>query len=131
MIGTRFGTRWVRVSAALLALALPAGALAQALDGKALYQAKCGGCHSLDANRIGPAHRGIVGRRIATTPGYAYSAAIKKLPGVWTAALLDRWLTGPQKLAPGSKMYLTVNDAGQRAAIIAYLASASPPNPPR
>lgn len=98
-----------------------ARAAADAANGQALYQAKCGGCHSLDANRIGPAHRGIVGRRIATAPGYPYSPAIKKLPGVWTAALLDKWLQGPQKVAPGSKMFLTVPDAGQRADIIAYL----------
>lgn len=107
-------------------LAFGAGpALAQAagnlVTGQTLYKAKCGGCHSLDANRIGPAHGGLVGRRIATAPGYVYSPAIKKLPGVWTAALLDKWLLGPQKLAPGSKMFLTIPDAGQRADIIAYL----------
>jgi len=99
----------------------PARAVVDAASGQALYQAKCGGCHSLDANRIGPAHRGFVGRRIATAPGFAYSPAIKKLPGVWTAALLDKWLLGPQKLAPGSKMFLTIPDAGQRVDIIAYL----------
>lgn len=122
---------WHVTGAAALLLLLPSAGPAQTPDGKALYQAKCGGCHSLDTNRIGPAHRGIVGRRIATAPGYPYSAAIKRLPGVWTAPLLDRWLTGPQKLAPGNKMYLTINDAGQRAAIIAYLGSASSPTPPR
>lgn len=117
--------------AVALALLLPVPALAQATDGKALYEGKCGGCHSLDANRIGPAHRGVVGRRIATAPGFPYSPAIKKLAGVWTPARLDQWLQGPQKLAPGSKMYLTIPDPQQRAAIIAYLASASPPMPKR
>ncbi len=117
--------------AVALALLLPAPAFAQAADGKALYEGKCGGCHSLDANRVGPAHRGVVGRRIATAPGYAYSPAIKKLAGVWTPARLDQWLQAPQKLAPGSKMYLTIPDAQKRAAIISYLASASPPMPKR
>lgn len=117
--------------AVALALLLPVPAYAQTTDGKALYEAKCGGCHSLDANRIGPAHRGVVGRRIATAPGFAYSTAIKKLPGVWTPARINQWLQGPQKVAPGSKMYLTISDPQQRAVIIDYLVSASPPIPKR
>lgn len=114
------------LAAAILATGTMASAQSSA-DGQALYLAKCGGCHSLDANRIGPAHRGVVGRKIATAPGYAYSAAIKKLPGVWTPARLDAWLQGPQKVAPGSKMFLTISDQAQRATIISYLASTSPP----
>lgn len=100
---------------------------AQTPPGAAVYQAKCGGCHSLDSNRIGPSHRGVVGRKPASVPGYAYSAAIKKLTGVWTPARLDAWLQGPQKVAPGSKMFLTVADPAARATIIAYLQSVSPP----
>ena len=115
------------MGAAALVLLCPFAAVAQSADGKALYEAKCGGCHSLDANRIGPAHRGLVGRRIATAPGYTYSPAIKKLSGVWTPMRLNQWLQGPQRLAPGSKMYLTVGDPQQRAAIITYLESASSP----
>lgn len=94
--------------------------------GQELYQSKCGGCHSLDTNRVGPAHRGVVGRRVASAPDYTYSAAIKKLGGVWTAARLDQWLQGPQKVAPGSKMFFAVADAKQRRDIIAYLTANSP-----
>lgn len=100
---------------------------AQASTGMALYQAKCGGCHSLDANRIGPAHRGVVGRKPGNVVGFAYSPALKKLGGLWTPARLDAWLQGPQKIAPGSKMFLTVTDPAARSAIIGYLASVSPP----
>ena len=112
-----------------LSLALsPVKAAAQAGDpaaGKAQYVAKCGGCHSLDANRIGPLHRGVVGRRPGTAPGYAYSKAVRALSGVWTPARLDQWLQGPQKLAPGSKMFTTVDDAATRRNIISYLQSVS------
>jgi cytochrome c len=97
--------------------------------GKSLYEAKCGGCHSVDANRIGPLHRGIVGREVASAPGYDYSRALKQLHGVWTAERLDAWLQGPQMLAPGSKMYFTVDDPVQRREIIAYLAKLLPPAP--
>lgn len=111
-------------TAMLVAVATPTRVDAQTdapLPGMAEYQAKCGGCHSLDANRIGPMHRGIVGRRVASAPGYDYSAALRKLGGQWTPARLDQWLQGPQKLAPGSKMFLTVPDPATRRAIIAYL----------
>jgi cytochrome c len=97
----------------------------------AVYQAKCGGCHSLDTNRIGPAHRGVVGRKLGSVAGFAYSPALKRLSGVWTPARLDQWLAGPQKVAPGSKMFLSVADPKDRASIIAYLQSAKAPAPAR
>jgi cytochrome c len=117
--------------AGLLALA-PAVAFGQPgpdiAQGQALYEGKCGGCHSLDANRVGPKHRGVVGRKVASVPDYDYSPAIRKLGGVWTPERIDQWLQGPQAMAPGAKMFLQVSDPEQRRAIIAYLAanSASP-----
>jgi len=86
-----------------------------------LYQA-CTGCHSLDDNDVGPKHRGVVGRKAGTVPGYAYSAALKGSGLTWTPANLDRWLTNPQKLVPGAKMYFSIANPKQRADIIAYLA---------
>ncbi|MFX9962091.1 hypothetical protein ABTP39_19090, partial [Acinetobacter baumannii] len=77
--------------------------------------------------RIGPLHRGVVGRRVASVPGYAYSPALKKLTGVWTPVRLDRWLQNPQAVAPGTRMYFSVANPAERAAIIAYLESVSPP----
>lgn len=117
------------LAVALLALAAAAMAAPSGdpVAGKQQYDAKCGGCHSLDANRIGPLHRGVVGRRPGSVPGYAYSPAVKGLGGTWTPARLDLWLQGPQKAAPGSKMYLSVADPVARRNIIAYLQSVSPP----
>jgi cytochrome c len=89
--------------------------------GARLYQS-CMGCHSLDENDVGPRHRGVVGRRAASVPGYAYSAALKKSGIVWTPAMLDRWLSGPQAMVPGAKMYFSVANPQNRADIIAYLA---------
>jgi cytochrome c len=91
-----------------------------------LYESKCGGCHSLDKNRVGPKHRGVVGRKVASVPDYDYSPAIKKLGGVWTPDRIDRWLQGPQAMAPGAKMFFQVSDPAQRHAIIAYLSANSP-----
>ena len=116
--------------AGLLTLA-PAPAFAQpspnVAEGQMLYASKCGGCHSLDQNRVGPRHRGVVGRKVASLPDYDYSPAIKKLGGVWTPERIDQWLQGPQAMAPGAKMYFQVSDPAQRKAIIAYLAANSPP----
>jgi cytochrome c len=95
--------------------------------GKALYDAKCGGCHSVDTNRIGPLHRGVVGRKIASIADFAYSSAIRKLTGNWTPEKLDKWLQDPQKVAPGTAMYFQDDDAAERRAIIAFLKSVSPP----
>jgi cytochrome c len=95
--------------------------------GQMLYEGKCGGCHSVDENRVGPKHRGVVGRRIASVAGFDYSPAIQKLQGVWTTERLDQWLQNPQEIAPGSKMFFTVDDPEQRHAILAYLRSVSAP----
>ena len=36
--------------------------------GAELYDARCGACHSLEANRVGPAHRGVYGRKAGSAP---------------------------------------------------------------
>ena len=112
---------------ALIAVPQPGVAADDIAAGEMLYENKCGGCHSVDGDRIGPRHRGVVGRPVASVPGYAYSPALKKLGGTWTSARLDQWLSGTQKMAPGSKMYLEIDDAAQRRALIAYLNSVSRP----
>lgn len=91
--------------------------------GAALYEARCGACHSLDANRIGPRHRGVFGRKAGAVPDFAYSPALRKSGVVWTAANLDRWLTSPTGMVKGTMMGLRVSSAQDRADIIAYLAS--------
>ncbi|QUD87066.1 c-type cytochrome [Phenylobacterium montanum] len=90
------------------------------VHGKTLYQA-CSGCHSLDENDVGPKHRGVVGRHAAIVPGYNYSPALKASGLTWTKANLDRWLTNPQGLVPGARMFFSVKDPQSRADIIAYL----------
>lgn len=119
---------WLGLAAAgVVATSASAQSAGNAAAGKALYEAKCGGCHSVEANRIGPRHRDVVGRKVASVPGFDYSDALKKLGGVWTPARLDTWLRNPQAMAPGAKMFLTVPDPQQRRDIIAYLASVSKP----
>ena len=89
--------------------------------GKTVYQA-CMGCHSLDEDDVGPRHRGVVGRLAGSVPGYAYSAALKGSHIVWSTETLNRWLTNPQGLVPGAKMFFSMSDPQDRADVIAYLA---------
>ena len=88
--------------------------------GKALYQG-CQACHSVDENDIGPRHRGVVGRRAAGVEDYPYSTALKNSGLTWDEPTLDRWLSNPSALVPGTKMFFKIDDAQTRADIIAYL----------
>jgi cytochrome c len=116
------------VACAIFVVARPSAAAdGAAAAGEALYQAKCAGCHSVETSRIGPRHRNVVGRTVAGVPGYNYSPALKKLGGVWTPVRLDQWLAGTQKMAPGSRMYLEMDDPSQRRLLVAYLESVSLP----
>ncbi|MBX9965177.1 MAG: c-type cytochrome [Burkholderiales bacterium] len=89
--------------------------------GAELYEARCTGCHSLDANRIGPMHRRVVGRKAGSVRDYAYSPALGKSKLTWSEANLDRWLANPEALVPGQKMGYSVPESADRADIIAYL----------
>jgi len=106
-----------QTAAAPLPLAVRSGCAAR---GAALYQG-CTGCHSLDENDLGPRHRGVVGRRAGTVGDFRYSEALRLSGLIWDEATLDRWLTDPQALVPGTRMYYTVRDAQARADIIAFL----------
>jgi cytochrome c len=118
----------------VIVIALPPAASAadapagDPVHGKAVY-AMCMYCHGIDANRVGPMHRGLFGRTAGTLPGYAYSAAMKKAGAkglVWDAKTLDVYLTNPQKVVPGTKMLFGgIADARTRADLIAYLAEAT------
>ena len=88
--------------------------------GRTLYQV-CMGCHSVDEDDVGPRHRGVVGRVAGSVPGYAYSPALKSSHIVWDRDTLDRWLTNPQALVPGAKMFFAMPNAQDRADVIAYL----------
>src|SRR5436190_22752729 len=81
--------------------------------GKVLYQA-CEACHSIDDNDIGPKHRGVVGRHAGSISDYAYSDSLKKSSIVWDEVTLDRWLSNPSLMVPGTKMFFKLDDAQHR-----------------
>ena len=122
-------TTALALSACLLVLATAVAHAIPAADrpagdpvrGKTLYQL-CMACHSLDEDDVGPRHRGVVGRVAGSVPGYAYSPALKNSHIVWDRDTLDRWLTNPQGLVAGAKMFFAMPAPQDRADVIAYLA---------
>jgi cytochrome c len=89
--------------------------------GELLYEQRCGACHGLDADRVGPHHRGVFGRPAGRVEGYDYSDALRSAKVIWSSETLDAWLANPEALIPGQRMGYSVPDAMDRADIIAYL----------
>ena len=101
----------------------PASA-ADAGAGQAIFKTQCGICHSIvqGKNMVGPGLFGIVGRKSGTVEGFRYSAANKAADITWDAAILDKYLTSPREVVPGTIMtYAGLKDEAKRADLIAYL----------
>ena len=94
--------------------------------GKQVFK-KCGMCHQIGPDAkilVGPPLTGVVGRKAASLPDFTYSPGLKKLAGsglTWTDANLDKYLTDPKAMVPGSPMALALPDAADRANVIAYM----------
>ena len=71
---------------------------------------------------MGPNLFDIVGREIASSPGYDYSSGLETLSGAWTEERLDRFLEDPEAYAPGTSMESAgILDPVTRAGLIEYL----------
>lgn len=70
----------------------------------------CNTCHEVAKDRpatgvhVGPSLVGIFGSAQAAQADYAYSDAMKRLDGTWTAETLNAFLTDPTGLVPGTEM---------------------------
>jgi cytochrome c len=118
------------ILAALIALHMiagspPASAAGDPARGEKLY-GRCQGCHSIDVNRVGPRHQGLLGRMAGSLEDYNYSDAMKASGVVWDEATLDQFLTAPREFVKGTKMpFAGMKDAEERADLIAYLKQAT------
>ena len=122
----------LRVMAVLLLTAPVASAdplvAADEKRGRLLYL-QCRACHALQpggAALAGPHLGGLLGREVASVPGFGYSAALRAQSFQWDRARLDRWLEASGSMIPGNSMaFAGITNAPDRAALIAYLAAAT------
>ena len=112
---------------ALLAATSIAGAQqGDAKRGEKVFE-NCRACHAADgqANEVGPALRGVVGRKAGERDDFRYSPALKRSGIVWNAKTLDAFIADPQQAVPGNRMpFSGLPDAKERADLIAYLTQA-------
>lgn len=115
-------------AAACIILLVPAAARADAAHGQQVFQ-RCTACHSIATTATampGPNLKGVIGRRAGTLAGFEYSSAMvdagKSENVVWTRDALDKYLTDPDDVVPGTAMRLTFQlTADERRDVIDYL----------
>ena len=125
-----------------LSAALGAGDRALAQDsqagdpvrGKTYFQQNCAICHAdaLGAGNTaivkqGPSLVGVLGRPAGSSPGFSYTKAMIGAELNWDATTLDRFLTAPAALIPGTTMPIAIANPGDRRDVIAYLATLTAP----
>lgn len=88
---------------------------------------KCAACHTITqggASGIGPNLWGALGKAHGHVPGFAYTDALKGVPGNWDFKSMDAWVTSPRKYAPGTKMtFAGLGNAQDRANLLVYMNS--------
>ena len=114
------------VLALLAGSIVAANAAGDAKAGAGVFK-RCAVCHTEDkggGDGLGPNLFGVVGRKAATRPGFAYSAPLQKSGIVWSEPLLAKWAAGPARMVPGTKMmFAGITSKKQQADVAAYLAT--------
>jgi cytochrome c len=90
-----------------------------AAEGRTLFEKRCTGCHTPDHEKVGPPLQ--VSSQGGIRPSFPYSNALKKSQLVWNPVMLEKWLTDPEALIPDNDMSFRLNNAQERAAIVAFL----------
>lgn len=120
------------IGAALLGAALVCSASAYAAGdaehGKTVFNHNCKICHAVGPGArpgVGPEQNNLVGSKAGARPGYNYSAAMKEAGEkgtVWTPENLDKFLTNPKAMVPGTKMVFPgLKNEKDREDVIAFL----------
>jgi cytochrome c len=112
----------------LIAWSEASSAAPNPVNGAAIFQA-CAACHSTaqGEHMTGPSLANIWHRKAGTVPGFArYSDAMARTNLVWNEETLDRWLTNPEALIPGTSMtFAGLRDSQGRQDVIGYLKAVS------
>lgn len=101
-------SRTVMLTLAWLLVSNPCAVRADTpLDGEILFRLACQACHALGPEapyRIGPPLTNIADKPAGTATDYPYSAALKQSGLVWNRPTLVAWITGAERLVPGTLM---------------------------
>ena len=113
---------------AILAPALCAADPAPDIEnGRATFMNLCGVCHAVQLTGgpvEGPNLVGVVGRDAGSQPDFGkYSEALKASGLTWSRQTLDKFLTNPMEMVPGTLMPMLIRDDETRADVVAFLAS--------
>lgn len=96
-----------------------------ATAGEEVFATYCALCHLPPSARepsIGPSLKGVVGRTVASLPGFTYTPAFRSLGGVWSESALSDFLTKPMAKVPGTAMaFGGLSNARDRNTLIVYL----------
>lgn len=127
---TRAAKKPMPQAMALLMMTLSIGA-AKADEpgaGEAMLK-KCEICHSLTAAspaKAGPNLHGIFGQKAGTSPGFAFSDAMKNSGIAWDDETLAKFLRDPKGSMPGNRMsFPGIKDDGTLADLLARLKQAT------
>ena len=93
--------------------------------GKEAFEKRCAGCHSLDADKVGPRLRGVYGRTAGRVKLFKYSDAVRNAHVTWDSTSLDKWLSDTETIIADNDMPFRMSNSEERAAIIEYLRSLS------
>ena len=77
----------------------------------------------------GPNLWGIFGRKAGSKASFTYSDDLKNAGWTWDTDRIDKWITNPRAVLPGTKMtFIGMADPNDRRDVIAFLkVSTSPP----
>ncbi|OMH85522.1 Cytochrome c [Zancudomyces culisetae] len=80
--------------------------IGDAEKGAKLFKTRCAQCHSVTpgANSTGPSLAGVFNNKSGSVEGYAYTAANKNSGLTWDEETLEKYLTKPTAVVPGTKM---------------------------
>jgi cytochrome c len=99
-------------------------------EDRKLFETTCTPCHNYDKGGEPDMYGltlnlyGVVGRKSASVAGFQYSEDLRQSDIVWDEAVIDKFITAPKKLFPGTRMELPgVEDVKTRTGIIRYLRS--------
>jgi cytochrome c len=105
---------------------------ADLVNGEAKF-AVCRSCHTVNQggeDMTGPNLWGIFGRKAGSEPGFSYSDDMKAAGWTWDADHIDKWITNPRAVLPGTKMtFIGMESATDRRDVIAFLKTQTSPAP--